>query len=166
MRNTIVIVSAIALAVVLLSCVLFGVIGSMATSRAVTSAPAAQPAAASPSAAPTNTSRRPEGFDFSPEAQQKRKAVLEGGVKQGLWTKVEMTNGVPKVWVTPTFLSLDEKAQYDFLNAVYAYYVGESENFGRGPAGAYWDPLVPIRDNGSPAGERLGTFNPVEGWKR
>ena len=59
---------------------------------------------------------------FNTEVQVKRQQFIQKMTNQGIFGKIEASNGVPKVWVTPVFHQLDFNLKQKFCGVVYAYY--------------------------------------------
>lgn len=80
-------------------------------------------ACGAPTTTPTPTKPAPAPVKVSPELQQKRLALIEDLISEGVFHKVEKPATYPHVWVTPLFHSLDFDDKQAFISVVYAYYI-------------------------------------------
>ena len=104
---------------------------------------------------------RSASFDASAEAQEAREGHIREMFRQGLWEKTEVFGTLPKVWIKPAFTMMDEKFQNQSLEIVYAYWMGQLDDFG--DQGFFWSPLVLKIDNGTLLGRNVGSYTPIRG---
>lgn len=94
---------------------------------------------------PQSTIREPQGL------QTDRRELIEELIRNGIFTKVEMRNTFPRIWVTPSFMVLDSEMREDCTELVYVYYHD----------GTKMSDSVVLTD--AAAGEYLGFYNPFSG---
>ena len=92
-----------------------------------------------------------------------RERFIKKGIRLGLWEKTELTGTLPKLWITRTFLLLGEKEQNQMLSAVYAYWMDRLAGFGKKRGIKLRESLILMYDNATPAGRRVGQYNPIDG---
>ena len=97
--------------------------------------------------------------------RRERKKFIQKMIADGYWQKTVFTGSLPKVWVNDSFLLLSEKNQNEFLEVAYAYWMDELDSFGMNADGSIRDALVIKKDNGTLLGRRLGTYNPIDGFR-
>jgi hypothetical protein len=77
----------------------------------------------STSGKPARTSvARIANIDKSEKMQEQRKEKIAKLIKNGVFQKVEVSDGIPHVWVSPGFYALRPSTEAEVISVVYAYY--------------------------------------------
>lgn len=85
------------------------------------------------------------------DMQQNRAAFIQRLIDNDIFQKVEIPGDLPRLWVKPSFDSLDYDTKSKFVNVVYAYYVTENPKYN----------IVILYD--SRTGKKVGTYSEKDG---
>ena len=92
-------------------------------------------------------------IDKSEKMQEQRKEKIAKLIKNGAFQKVEVSGGIPHVWVSQGFYALHPATKAEIISVVYAYYFDGSNS----------SDSVRVIDSFSR--ELVGSFSPITGLK-
>ena len=106
-------------------------------------------------AAQTTEIRIPETTIRAPQdLQTDRRELIEELILSGIFAKLEMPDTFPRLWVTPSFMTLEPDLREDCAELVYVYYFDRT----------LMSDSVILRD--ASGGKYLGFYNPFGGGLR